>query len=81
MFVTCQNQSLLASSLQTAHNLRVLPDLVQNLVSELSQAVEDRIRSALDLTRISKDIAAKGAFNVIRFVPKFQVVHSIRFNP
>ncbi|TBU41671.1 Golgi transport complex subunit 5-domain-containing protein [Dichomitus squalens] len=53
------NQSLLASSLQTAHNLRVLPDLVQNLVSDLSQAVEDRIRTALDLTRISKDIIAK----------------------
>ncbi|KAI0743887.1 Golgi transport complex subunit 5-domain-containing protein [Daedaleopsis nitida] len=53
------NQSLLASSLQTAHNLRVLPDLVQNLVTDLSQAVEGRIRSAFDLTRISKDIMAK----------------------
>ncbi|RPD63802.1 hypothetical protein L227DRAFT_542790 [Lentinus tigrinus ALCF2SS1-6] len=53
------NQSLLASSLQTAHNLRVLPDLVQNLITELSEAVEGRIRSAFDLTRISKDIMAK----------------------
>ncbi|KAI0695938.1 Golgi transport complex subunit 5-domain-containing protein [Cerioporus squamosus] len=53
------NQSLLASSLQTAHNLRVLPDLVQNLITELSDAVESRIRSAFDLTRISKDIMAK----------------------
>ncbi|RPD78344.1 hypothetical protein L226DRAFT_502792 [Lentinus tigrinus ALCF2SS1-7] len=53
------NQSLLASSLQTAHNLRVLPDLVQNLITELSDAVEGRIRSAFDLTRISKDIMAK----------------------
>ncbi|KAI0329225.1 hypothetical protein GY45DRAFT_1325329 [Cubamyces sp. BRFM 1775] len=53
------NQSMLASSLQTAHNLRVLPDLVQNLVSDLSEAVEGRIRSAFDLTRISKDIMAK----------------------
>ncbi|RDX50077.1 hypothetical protein OH76DRAFT_1437882 [Lentinus brumalis] len=53
------NQSLLASSLQTAHNLRVLPDLVQNLITELSDAVESRIRSAFDLSRISKDIMAK----------------------
>ncbi|KAJ7594725.1 Golgi transport complex subunit 5-domain-containing protein [Mycena floridula] len=48
------NQSLLASSLQTAYNLRVLPDLVQSLVLDLSQAVEDRIRNAFDLSKISK---------------------------
>ena len=54
------NQSLLASSLQTAHNLRVLPELVQNLVSDLSDAVEGRIRYALDLTRIAKEVLPKG---------------------
>ncbi|KAF7792362.1 hypothetical protein EIP86_003398 [Pleurotus ostreatoroseus] len=53
------NQSLLASSLQTAHNLRVLPELVQNLVSDLSDAVEARIRSAFDLSRIAKEITSK----------------------
>ncbi|EMD33616.1 hypothetical protein CERSUDRAFT_117729 [Gelatoporia subvermispora B] len=53
------NQSLLASSLQTAHNLRLLPNLVQNLVSDLSDAVEGRIRSAFDLTRLSKEILSK----------------------
>ncbi|EKM54451.1 uncharacterized protein PHACADRAFT_210250 [Phanerochaete carnosa HHB-10118-sp] len=53
------NQTLLASSLQTAHNLRVLPDLVQNLVSDLSDAVEGRIRYALDLTRIAKEVLPK----------------------
>ncbi|KAH9847195.1 Golgi transport complex subunit 5-domain-containing protein [Lenzites betulinus] len=58
------NQSMLASSLQTAHNLRVLPDLVQNLVSDLSEAVEGRIRSAFDLTRISKDIMAKDTASI-----------------
>ncbi|KAI0633283.1 Golgi transport complex subunit 5-domain-containing protein [Trametes polyzona] len=58
------NQSMLASSLQTAHNLRVLPDLVQNLVSDLSEAVEGRIRSAFDLTRISKDIMAKDSGSI-----------------
>ncbi|ETW80568.1 hypothetical protein HETIRDRAFT_476235 [Heterobasidion irregulare TC 32-1] len=53
------NQSLLASSLQTAHNLRVLPQLVQNLVSDLTDAVESRIRSAFDVSRISKELISK----------------------
>ncbi|KIP10909.1 hypothetical protein PHLGIDRAFT_115048 [Phlebiopsis gigantea 11061_1 CR5-6] len=55
------NQSFLASSLQTAHNLRVLPELVQNLVSDLSDAVEGRIRYAFDLTRIAKEVLPKDA--------------------
>ncbi|KAI0768405.1 Golgi transport complex subunit 5-domain-containing protein [Irpex lacteus] len=53
------NRSLLASSLQTAHNLRVLPDLVQNLVSDLSDAVDGRIRYAFDVTRLAKEANAK----------------------
>jgi len=53
------NQSLLASSLQTAHNLRVLPSLVQDLVTDLAEAVEGRIRFAFDISRISKDVLAK----------------------
>ncbi|KNZ78795.1 Conserved oligomeric Golgi complex subunit 5 [Termitomyces sp. J132] len=59
--LTTLNQSLLASSLQTAYSLRLLPQLVQNLVSDLSQAVEDRIRSAFDLAKISKEALAKDA--------------------
>ncbi|KAA1471874.1 hypothetical protein DENSPDRAFT_800169 [Dentipellis sp. KUC8613] len=55
------NQSLLASSLQTAHNLRVLPDLVQNLVADLSEAVEGRIKVAFDVSRISKELLSKDA--------------------
>lgn len=50
----------MASSLQTAHNLRVLPDLVQNLVSDLSDAVDGRIRYAFDVTRLAKEANAKG---------------------
>ncbi|KAF8972928.1 Golgi transport complex subunit 5-domain-containing protein [Flammula alnicola] len=53
------NQTLLASSLQTAYNLGVLPTLVQSLLFDLSQAVEDRIRSTFDLNKISKDASAK----------------------
>lgn len=55
-----QNQSLLASSLQTAHNLRVLPALVQDLVTDLAEAVDGRIRYAFDLSRISKEVLTKG---------------------
>jgi conserved oligomeric Golgi complex subunit 5 len=55
-----QNQPLLATSLQTAHNLRLLPDLVHNLVSDLSTAVEARIKSAFDVSQISKVFNAKG---------------------
>lgn len=53
------NQPLLATSLQTAHNLRLLPDLVQNLVSDLSTAVEARIKSAFDMSLISKELNPK----------------------
>ncbi|KAF7315340.1 ACT domain-containing protein [Mycena indigotica] len=53
------NQSLLASSLQTAFNLRVLPELVQNLILDLSKAVEERIQSAFDLSKISRDASSK----------------------
>ena len=65
------DQSLLASSLQTAHNLRVLPDLVHNLVSDLSDAVEGRIRYALDLTRIAKEVLPKGPPPVSSYLALF----------
>ncbi|TFK75335.1 hypothetical protein BDN72DRAFT_954963 [Pluteus cervinus] len=50
------DQSLLASSLQTAYNLRVLPELVQGLMLDLTHAVEDLVRNAFDLSKISKDV-------------------------
>lgn len=53
------NQTVLASSLQTAFNLGVLPELVHNLLHDLSKAVEDRIKSAFDLSKISKEALAK----------------------
>lgn len=53
------NQSLLASSLQTAHNLRVLPEVVQNLVLDLAGALDSRIRAAFDLSQLSKDAVTK----------------------
>ncbi|KIM45140.1 hypothetical protein M413DRAFT_441814 [Hebeloma cylindrosporum] len=53
------NQTLLASSLQTAYNLGALPTLVQSLLFDLSQAVEDRIRGTFDLNKISKDASSQ----------------------
>lgn len=53
------DQSLLASSLQTAYNLRVLPTLIQGLSRDLCDAVEERIRTAFDLSSISKEVVSK----------------------
>jgi len=55
-----KDRSALASSLQTAHNLRVLPELVQNLVVGLSDSIDERIRYAFDTTRISREMVGKG---------------------
>lgn len=50
----------MASSLQTAYNLRALPTLIQGLSKDLCDAVEERIRIAFDLSRISKEFVSKG---------------------
>jgi len=55
-----QNQALLSTSLQTAHNLRLLPQLVSNLLADLNDAVETRISKAFDLDSIGKEVAQKG---------------------
>lgn len=62
--LTALDQSLLASSLQAAHNLRMLPRLVASLVKDLSDAVERRIRNAFDLLSLSKEIIAKDPHQV-----------------
>ncbi|KAG8904488.1 hypothetical protein FRB99_001664 [Tulasnella sp. 403] len=51
------NRSLLASALQTAHNLRLLPQLVQDVVDEITEYVESRIKYAFDVARIAKEAA------------------------
>lgn len=57
-----QNQSMLASSLQTAFNLRILPTVVESLVSDLTEVVKTRIRQAFDMARLAKDANTKGQF-------------------
>jgi hypothetical protein len=53
---------LLSSSLQTAHNLRLLPDLVSNLLADLNDAVVLRITKAFDPAAIGREVAGKGSF-------------------
>lgn len=55
-----KDRSALASSLQTAHNLRVLPELVQSLIVGLSDSIDERIRYAFDTARISREMVGKG---------------------
>jgi len=49
------NQSLLASSLQTAYTLSVLPKLVASLVQDLIEAIEFRIKNAFDINALARD--------------------------
>lgn len=49
------DQPLLASSLQTAYNLSVLPDVVASLVQDLIDAIESRIRNAFDVNALARD--------------------------
>jgi hypothetical protein len=58
--LTVQNQPLLSSSLQTAHNLRLLPDLVSNLLADLNDAVTLRISKAFDSAAIGREVNGKG---------------------
>ena len=40
--------------------MRLLPQLVQNLLADLNDAVESRIAKAFDMTSIGKEVAARG---------------------
>ncbi|CAE6427730.1 unnamed protein product [Rhizoctonia solani] len=51
------NQSVLAAALQTAFNLRIMPSVVQSLLLDLTQAVDARIKTAFDVSRIAKEIS------------------------
>ncbi|KAG8706104.1 hypothetical protein FRC12_007145 [Ceratobasidium sp. 428] len=53
------NQAALAAALQTAFNLRVMPNVVHSLLIDLTEAVDARIKSAFDVSRIAKEIAGK----------------------
>ncbi|SGY26040.1 BQ5605_C018g08693 [Microbotryum silenes-dioicae] len=50
---------LLASSLQTAHNLSVLPQLVDALLASLNDVVSREVRRAFDMASLAKEVNAK----------------------
>lgn len=54
------NQPILASSLQTAFNLGLLPSLVRSLLSDLTDAVETRIKKTFDTTHLAREAGLKG---------------------
>lgn len=58
------NQPLLSSSLQAAHNLRLLPDLVKNLLDDLNDAVVDRVKRAFDSAAIGREVAGKESHGI-----------------
>ncbi|GAA6033903.1 hypothetical protein JCM8097_000395 [Rhodosporidiobolus ruineniae] len=52
---------LLASSLQTAHNLSVLPSLVESLVGDLTDLVFRKVRACFDMSSLAREMAGKEA--------------------
>ncbi|KAM0790242.1 hypothetical protein ACM66B_005551 [Microbotryomycetes sp. NB124-2] len=57
------NNSLLASSLQTAHNLSVLPALVEGLVASLTDLVAKKIKAVFDMASIAREVGHKEPTN------------------
>ncbi|GMK58813.1 hypothetical protein CspeluHIS016_0602550 [Cutaneotrichosporon spelunceum] len=64
------NQPLISSSLQTAHNLRLLPDLVSNLVADLNDTVTLRVQRTLDSAAIGREVSGKETSQTIRFTTR-----------
>lgn len=64
------NQPLLSSSLQTAHNLGLLPDLVSNLVADLNDAVTLRVQRAFDSAAIGREVAGKDTSHAVKFTTR-----------
>ncbi len=56
-----QSPALLNESLQTALNLGILPDLVQDLLADLTDVVRDRTAAALDAQTLAKEAGLRGS--------------------
>lgn len=80
MIPRLKDRSALASSLQTAHNLRVLPELVQSLVVGLSDSIDERINYAFDTARISREMVGKGTRLVDGLYPVSDVISRTFFS-
>ncbi|GAA6054047.1 hypothetical protein JCM3770_001338 [Rhodotorula araucariae] len=53
------DHSLLASSLQTAHNLSVLPSLVESLVADLNDLVFRSVKACFDMASLAREVGGK----------------------
>jgi hypothetical protein len=73
------NQPLLSSSLQTAHNLRLLPDLVSNLLADLNDAVTLRVTRALDSAAIGREVMGKGELQRVQLLHCRRAERQVRF--
>ncbi|GAA5957719.1 hypothetical protein JCM3765_003744 [Sporobolomyces pararoseus] len=51
--------SLLASSLQTGYNLKLLPELVDSLVKSLNDLVTRKVKHCFDLNSLAREISSK----------------------
>ncbi|GAA5983475.1 hypothetical protein JCM11641_005821 [Rhodosporidiobolus odoratus] len=59
--VTDLDHPLLASSIQTAHNLSVLPSLVASLVEDLNALVFRKVKACFDIGSLAREMAGKEA--------------------
>lgn len=55
-----QSPTLLSASLQTAYNLGSLPDLVRDLLADLTDVIRERIRAAFDMASLGRELGLKG---------------------
>jgi phosphopantetheinyl transferase len=62
--IRLQNHAILASSLQTAFNLSILPGLVASLVTDLVEQIGLRIQRVFDMTSLAKELNSKGISTV-----------------
>lgn len=56
-----QSPGVLNESLQTALNLGALPELVQDLIADLTDVVRERTRSAFDVASLMREVGSRSA--------------------
>ena len=73
-----QDHPLLASSLQTAHNLSVLPSLVDSLTTDLADLVSRKIKAAFDMASLAREINGRGSLTRSFCCPSLLLTHTAR---
>lgn len=67
--------ALLASALQTAHNLSVLPRLVESVIQDTITLAVRRVKLAFDMASLAREMGAKGALPFFFFLALPQLVY------